>query len=403
MPRKNLYNVGALLAGLGVTFKFMFAKKPTIQYPSQKKKHAPRFHGLHELRRYGDGKERCIGCELCSSVCPANAITVIGAENTPEDRRSPGERYAQRYEIDELRCIFCGMCEEACPTDAIVLTPRFEMSEYRRGALIYGKDRLLVPEHAGTGVCARRPSQRHSGGFGARCGHQIDRGMERRLRCHLARDRFENARKRLGRRMIEFYILAAVLIASAVFVVTARKAVYSVVGLLVHFAALAIMYFSLAAEFLAVIQIIVYSGAILMLFLFVIALLSSGVAPFSLGPNRLPRIAAPAVFGVVVILGFLIYAVARIPGVTIRTGAAGAPPIAGPVGTANVFGSVSNFGRALFTTNLLPFEITAFILMVAVIGVILLAGDSAPYVPTRKRARLVEREMREAILRAGEE
>lgn len=202
--------------------------------------------------------------------------------------------------------------------------------------------------------------------------------------------------------MIEFYILAFVLIASAIFVVTAKKAVYSVVGLLAHFAALAVTYFSLSAEFLAVIQIIVYSGAILMLFLFVIALLSSGVAPFRLGPNRLPKIAGPALFGAIVILGFLIYAVAHMPAVTAPAGAAAAAA-AGPVGSANAFGSVADFGKALFTTNLLPFEITAFILMVAVIGVILLAGDAAPYVPTRKRARLVEREMREAILRAGEE
>jgi NADH-quinone oxidoreductase subunit J len=221
--------------------------------------------------------------------------------------------------------------------------------------------------------------------------------------------------------VIEFYILAFILIASAVFVITAKKAVYSVVGLLVHFAALAVMYFSLAAEFLAVIQIIVYSGAILMLFVFVIALLSSGVAPFSVGPDRLPKVGIPAVFGVIVILGFLIYGVAHVPAVappgaathvtasaqfgapnpTVAQSASGSMP--GPVGAANVFGSVGDFGKALFTTDLLPFEITAFILMVAVIGVILLAGDSAPYVQSRRRARIVEREMREAIMRAGEE
>src|SRR5215469_605493 len=158
--RKRLLNIGAILRGLSITFGFMFRRRPTIQYPSVKKQHAPRFHGLHELRRYADGKERCIGCELCSSVCPANAITVIGAENAPSDRRSPGERFAAVYEIDELRCIFCGMCEEACPTDAIVLTPRFEMSDYRRGALIYSKDRLLVPAEAGIGPA---PDERPNG------------------------------------------------------------------------------------------------------------------------------------------------------------------------------------------------------------------------------------------------
>ena len=105
--------------------------------------------------------------------------------------------------------------------------------------------------------------------------------------------------------MITFYALAVILIASAIFTITQRSPVYSVVGLLVNFISLAALYFTLNAEFLGVIQLVVYSGAILMLFVFVIALLSSGIGPFSEGPDRLPLILAPTLVAVLVAFGFL--------------------------------------------------------------------------------------------------
>ncbi len=178
--------------------------------------------------------------------------------------------------------------------------------------------------------------------------------------------------------MIAFWLLALALIGTGVFVITAQKPVYSVVGLLGNFVVLAILYLTLQAEFLAVIQIVVYSGAILILFLFVIALLSSGVKPFDVGPDRLPKILVPAGIIGVIALGTIVYSVARVPSPALPTVAAGAAGALGETGQADVFGSVANFGQALFTTNLLPFEVTALLLMVAVIGVVLLAGDDEP-------------------------
>jgi NADH-quinone oxidoreductase subunit J len=195
--------------------------------------------------------------------------------------------------------------------------------------------------------------------------------------------------------VIEFWVLAVIVVASAVWTIMASKPVYSVVALLLNFAALAVLYITLSAEFLAVIQIIVYSGAILILFVFVIALLSSGVGPFAIGPNRLPKIWVPAGIVTLVALGFLVYAVSQAATVVPRI-----PN--GPVGAANVFGSVADFGTALFTVHLLPFEVTALILMVAVIGVITLGGEQLgePSSAARDEAR-TERAMREAILREG--
>jgi NADH-quinone oxidoreductase subunit J len=184
--------------------------------------------------------------------------------------------------------------------------------------------------------------------------------------------------------MIGFVLLALVMIASALFTVTAKKPVYSVVGLLVNFIALAITYLTLHAEFLAVIQIVVYSGAILILFVFVIALLSSGTKPFEAGPDRMPRVLFPALLFAIVGLGAVVAAVAGSRFFI-------SPRDVGATGDADVFGSVADFGTALFTRNLLPFEITAFVLMVAIVGVVLLAGDESPV------RRALRRPARESI------
>jgi NADH-quinone oxidoreductase subunit J len=192
--------------------------------------------------------------------------------------------------------------------------------------------------------------------------------------------------------LITFWILAVLIVASAVFVVSAPRPVYSVLGLLFNFLCLAVMYLTLDAEFLAVIQVVIYSGAILMLFVFVIALLSSGVRPFSMGPNRLPRVLAPlSIFGALGLGGLLFVIMESVTQTPAPTG-----PATG-AGNAGVFGSVADFGQALFTTYLLPFEATAFVLMIAVIGVITLAGDIDPPRPPRPK-RLRDRE---PILKEG--
>ncbi len=126
-----------LFSGLAVTGRHFFAKKFTIRYPEEKTPKSPRFRGLHALRRYPNGEERCIACQLCEAVCPAVAITI------ESEQRADGTRRTTRYDIDLFKCIYCGFCEESCPVDAIVETGIYEFHIEKRGEHIIAKDQLL--------------------------------------------------------------------------------------------------------------------------------------------------------------------------------------------------------------------------------------------------------------------
>ena len=127
-----------LIGGLGLTLKYLFKPKYTLMYPMEKTPQSPRFRGVHALRRYPNGEERCIACKLCEAVCPALAITI------DSEQRADGTRRTTRYDIDLFKCIYCGFCEESCPVDSIVETHIHEYHFEHRGENIVNKPQLLA-------------------------------------------------------------------------------------------------------------------------------------------------------------------------------------------------------------------------------------------------------------------
>ena len=132
------FSLWDLLIGMRVTGGYFWKKKITIQYPEEQTPTSPRFRGLHALRRYPNGEERCIACKLCEAVCPALAITI------DSEPRVDGSRRTTKYDIDLFKCIYCGFCEEACPVDSIVLTNMAEYHIEHRGENIMTKEKLLA-------------------------------------------------------------------------------------------------------------------------------------------------------------------------------------------------------------------------------------------------------------------
>ncbi len=481
----------SFLGGFKLTFQHLTRPRVTTMYPEEKKPKQPRQHGRHVLNRYEDGMEKCIGCELCAGVCPADCIYVRGLDNPPDHPVSPGERYGYVYEINYLRCIHCDMCVEACPTEAITESKLFEFSFTNRSDAIYTKEELVVNDDgtpkrlpwedwregddlmtsgwmratSPSGSAAYEGEVQWSGelGYGVRApeggqsgrrddaatgtkpvrevleAHLLDediplahRGMQGRIwrakkgaerhrekleytRAHMkelrATRKAAKAEAKAGTRprrrqtrprrrhtrstprgasdpcptplscslrraptwpdILVFAAAAAVILVGSLGVVTSANPVHAALSLVMTLFGVAVLFIEQEADFLAAVQIIVYAGAIVVLFLFVIMFLGVDRAE-DIRVEPLAGQRPLALLVSIITLGGVLAMAATAHWVT------GARQVVGPIeghvaGPNSPAGEPAQLGKQLFTTYLFAFEATAALLVIAVVGAVVLA------------------------------
>ncbi len=394
-----------LLRGFTIPLRQVFRPRITEFYPKEKSPKPERLHGRHVLNRYEDGMEKCIGCELCAGVCPARCIYVRGADNPPDAPVAPGERYGFVYEINYLRCIHCDMCVEACPTEAITETKQFEFSFTNRDDAIYTKDDLLVDDE---GQARRLPWELWLGnedddtsGWMRATSPSGDAGYEGKVSWSAELGYGirppEKGQSSVTVEAVLFFFAAALALGGAVGVVLGRNPVHCALLLVVTLVAVAIFFLLQDAQLVAAVQIIVYAGAIVVLFLFVIMLLGVDKEESLRDPIPYQRPAAVALGAILLAEIFVLAG---------RTWATGATSVRGSVRQrvdGQDLGNVQRVARTLFTDFLWAFELTAVLLVIAVVGAVVLARRSGQRAELDEHERAIEEQITEAELSEGAE